>query len=717
MNLLDLLFPTANVRISDVFVAPIWVSANIIAFRAAWEWSRRLFPEDSYLELIGHTILLVWSAIVITAITLGAIGWLSGPLLVLSVMGIGSVALVSRRFLAKGQLFTPVPFDRTEMIWLLLWVSLFGWWIGHILTEGLLHFPDDFDSLSYHIPMVDHWLQARSLSTTDFLRWSTPGNNELLALWSVGSFSGDFLVSLNNLPTTVLLASSTVHLGTRVGLVRPLAHLSGFVVVCNYVVLKQLVSAGNDVAVVACFFAAISYILRHTKFPQAETQFLGSLSLGLLAGLKYYALGYAALAFTVWLLLSATTHRFHLLARVFVAGMTGMLLLAGFWYFRNFLITGSPFFPMQILQGTNVLPQIYPNLTETTFFGNHHPELLVLFRQAVWKMSGPCQLLAVSLVPATLGWLVGSALWVAIYTSYRSLAMARLALFLLLVGSGILLGITPFAVEDDPGTLNQIRWGYCPVRYGLCFLSTTIIAAALCLQDILMIRWRGKRTALSHNNPKREWGWLMVGGHWFIYGTILSLNVFQLWWARLPMARFDNTLIMVNVLLLGGINVVMVHLFESHVRVWRVILFMMVLMAAAVGIATLSDRWHQGFISHYSHRPTADDVYWLERIDSQDHVISILDYRYYPYFGSRRQYRVIQPVYVYSPEWLIEFLEENKVNIVGTKLHWQSPIRNRFQGFDECLLLHPDRFREISRSSNFALYEFLQQQPSGERSP
>jgi hypothetical protein len=41
---------------------------------------------------------------------------------------------------------------------------------------------------------------------------------------------------------------------------------------------------------------------------------------------------------------------------------------------------------------------------------------------------------------------------------------------LLLIGTGLALAVTPFAVEDQPGTLNHLRWGYGPVRYGLCLL-------------------------------------------------------------------------------------------------------------------------------------------------------------------------------------------------------------------------------------------------------
>ena len=53
----------------------------------------------------------------------------------------------------------------------------------------------------------------------------------------------------------------------------------------------------------------------------------------------------------------------------------------------------------------------------------------------------------------------------------------------LLLASGAVWLVTPFSVEDEPGTLNQLRDGYCPVRYGLCFLSLAVIAFTLVAQD------------------------------------------------------------------------------------------------------------------------------------------------------------------------------------------------------------------------------------------
>jgi hypothetical protein len=459
--------------------------ANMALIAAAWKWARRLFPEDGYPGLIQHSIVLSWASVVAVATALGATAALSGPALIFGVVFLSVIALGVHRVRPTGLPFNPVPLDRAELPWLGLWAGLVGYWIGHVITEGIWKFPNNHDSLAYHIPLVDHWLQARSLYTTGCAQWANPGNNELLALWAVAPFSGDFLVSLNNLPATVLLACSVVTLAKRIGLPRALAHLSGFALLCHSILLKQLVDAENDVAVTGCFFAALSYAIRYHEKSAHGPLVLGAISLGLLAGVKYYALGYVLLAFFLWLLLAARAHGARPSLRVLVVGAAGIFAFGSFWYLRNWLMTGSPLYPKEFFKNPDLLSQIYPEVSRTSFFGNRSPEVLGLYIEAIWQRTGPCQLLGFLAAPLSLAWLLDSAAWYAYRVRDSGQARTRLAMAMLLLGTGIILGMTPMAVEDSPGTLNQMHWYWTPVRYGLCFLSTATLAAILLLRDLL----------------------------------------------------------------------------------------------------------------------------------------------------------------------------------------------------------------------------------------
>src|SRR5205814_1608244 len=133
---------------------------------------------------------------------------------------------------------------------------------GHVITSGLLRFPGDWDTLMYHLPLVDKWLQARGLYIPDFSHWYNPGNHELLALWLAAPFSGDFLTALCNIPSVVLLAAGAGELARQSGLSRAWCNLMALAVLANFVVVKQLTDAENDVAVAALFLACLAYALR-----------------------------------------------------------------------------------------------------------------------------------------------------------------------------------------------------------------------------------------------------------------------------------------------------------------------------------------------------------------------------------------------------------------------------------------------------------------------
>src|SRR5262249_544298 len=150
-----------------------------------------------------------------------------------------------------------------------------------------------------HLPLVDSWLQAGGLYAPDCLHWYNPGGNELVAAWMVAPFSGDYLCGLTNAPAAVLLGFALVELGRNVGLSRPRAHLAGLAGVTDYVVLGQLADVSNDVAAAGLFVAGLAYALRFARGGRAADLALCAVCLGLLAGVKYYALGYTAVGYAV----------------------------------------------------------------------------------------------------------------------------------------------------------------------------------------------------------------------------------------------------------------------------------------------------------------------------------------------------------------------------------------------------------------------------------
>lgn len=277
----------------DSVVAVVWLASTALLGTAAWTLAGRLFPQGSVSNRVAHTVVIGWAHIVAVSTALGAVGGLVPAALLAGVSGAAALSLcLARRLSPPGDLVRSAP-SATEPFWPYLWAALAALWVGHAVTGGLLRFPNDWDTLMYHLPLVDHWLQAGSLYAPDGLRWSDPGNNELLALWLVAPFSGDFLYALGNLPAVVLLACGTVELGRQIGLSGTWRNLAALVNVTNFVALKQLVDAENDVAVAACFVAFLAYAMRYSGDRRGADLGLGAVALGLMTGIKFYALGYA----------------------------------------------------------------------------------------------------------------------------------------------------------------------------------------------------------------------------------------------------------------------------------------------------------------------------------------------------------------------------------------------------------------------------------------
>lgn len=655
---------------ADLFRAPIWLIASGVVALGSWRVSRRLFPCDPWPFRVGCAILLGWAIILGTAIVLGStssltpwgyvwgVGAASLGLLVWTIRGpssnLSNPGLLIEDTPAEGAR----PATRGRWVWNLAWGMCAAFWIGHSITGGLFRFPHDWDTLMYHLPLVDHWLQARSLYAPDCLRWSEPGNNELLVLWLAAPFTGDFLYALNNLPATVLLAIASVEVGRCLGLTAAWRNLAGLAIVTNFVVAMQLTDAENDVAVAACFLATLACALRFSHGGRPADLALGVIALGLLAGIKFYALGYAGVAGLTAFGAVAHQRGWRTAARTSVAGLAGLFLFAGYWYLRNWVVGGSPLYPFGAPDQSGETALGYPDLWRTTFVGNGSPKLPVLLVRAVWEMSGPCCVAGLLGVPLTVGWLF-------LGGSRRS---PRVALAGATLGAGVVWALTPFAVEDVPGTLNQMHWHYCPVRYGMCFLSLATIALALMFQDVASGLHRLGRK-FDRTGAGGE-----IRGPWF--GTAIRLSgclpailfavglVLQAGVVRSPRLHVG----LPDALLVGGnvaLFAVNLHWLSAlRYRGVTVLLGLSLLVGATVGIGWLSAHWHRGFAAHYDSMLGQGVFQHLAETRPPGTALCVLDLRAYPFFGSARQFRVCQPHAVRSYPWWEDYIRNNGIDLL-----------------------------------------------------
>lgn len=469
----------------DAAAGVVWAAVTAGLVSAAWRLGRATFPSDTTFEHVFHTVVIGWSACVAAGVVLGAVGLLTPWNHVAAMTAVaGGLWRAAGR---TGRVPNPTVADSTphrskdaEWWYLWAWGGVAAVWVARVAVIGLSGFPTDWDSLNYHLPVIHCWLRGGSLYAPACNEWWVPGTNELVGLWLSGVFSGDYLAAFTNIPAVAVLALGTVELGRVVGLPMPVRHAAGLVMLTTNVVTHQALTQKNDIAAVALFAAAMSYVLRHVRHGPAADAILAATSIGLLAGVKYYAFGYAVVAALTWVGCRWAGTGYRAAARAGVLAIAVGGTFGGYWYARNVIVSGTPLFPKGVGR-SDVLSNWRPQGTwESTLLGNGSPEVFPLLLRAVYEHSGPAVYGALLLTPAASLYL----LFGGIGGRRSDLDLSRFGLAAALLGSGLVWGVIPFAVEIRPGTLHFLRGGYLPIRFGLCELLLCVIAIGVPLGDI-----------------------------------------------------------------------------------------------------------------------------------------------------------------------------------------------------------------------------------------
>lgn len=240
-------------------------------------------------------------------------------------------------------------------------------------------------------------------------------------------------------------------------------------------------------------------------------------------------------------------------------------------------------------------------------------------------------------------------------------------------GSAAVLLVTPFSAEDTPDTLNHLREGYTPVRFGLCFLSLSLLAASVLIQDLsrglrrLVIRLAARFD--RHDPTDIEQGSSILS-RWAIR---LIPPIPYVAWGVVAAAQFviqarrsdDDLLfhllvaiVLVEVAWILGLGCAL----YPRARGW---ITSALILSAGLGIAgscgRLSSSWHSDYARYYDNFFGTEVFTGLAASERRSTRLCVLYYRAYPYHGSKRQYRVFQPMWVPSRPWLIDYLKANGI--------------------------------------------------------
>jgi len=252
--------------------------------------------------------------------------------------------------------------------------------------------PFVWDSLTYHLTNVAHWIQAGriELFETPVERIYSPANYELLATWFSVFLHHDVVVEAAGLPAYLIGLASVYCIGRSLGASRSAAWIGVLAYGTTPALLIATTGTKNDPHVAGYFLAALALAidLSGGRLSDPAQNSLGemlsiALALLLAAGTKAYIAhllpGLALIAalylprgrsLKLWRgHLAASARQWRALSVSTRAGLGALLcaglLLGGYWNVRNWILTGNPFYPYGVIvEGSQVIqgPESYYHL-------------------------------------------------------------------------------------------------------------------------------------------------------------------------------------------------------------------------------------------------------------------------------------------------------------------------------------------------------------------
>lgn len=321
--------------------------------------TRRLMPPaDPATRLSGCLIFYFYTIVVgltlLPKINLLAVSFLAGAALVLG-------CWLGRNRPAAELERPPLRSWMTGLLSLLLGGSL-----GYLLLDGLLHPRFFHDPMTYQLTFAAEWLQQGKITLVptpfgDPSQAYAPSNPSLYYLWLMLPLHADTFALIGQFPFALLAFAALAGLAKLIEAPRPWHLLAPLLLLASPMFREQAASAYSDLALAALFAASLFFYLRAWRTKETASFMVGSMALGLMLGTKYNSLPLLALVLPAMaaakLALKKSSRHWFLL------GVLALLLIlagGGYWYARNFWLTGSPVYPFRVDLGHwNLIPGVY----------------------------------------------------------------------------------------------------------------------------------------------------------------------------------------------------------------------------------------------------------------------------------------------------------------------------------------------------------------------
>lgn len=302
-----------------------------------WGLGRPLTGWLSSLDMSGFIrvplVLAGGMGVAMVALFIGSTAGFLTPVFVagLILLGVGLALLPPmRRLLAADRGLAGLP--RPEA----------SWWIALAVAAGLflllrpLQPPVVFDELNYHLPYARSWAEQGALTVDPWLRYPLFAYNMDLLYAASLVLRNDVLTHLLHafagaLTVALVFGVAQRHFDWRVGVLAAIGLLTATYWFWG--------NAYVDLGVMLFWSCAFAVLALRSERGDPRLSYLAAFFAGIAVGIKYQALFYLP----VFAVLALVVER---RPGVVVKSLLVFVLTGGYWYLRNFLVSGDPVHPV-----------------------------------------------------------------------------------------------------------------------------------------------------------------------------------------------------------------------------------------------------------------------------------------------------------------------------------------------------------------------------------
>ncbi|KKS69042.1 MAG: hypothetical protein UV40_C0035G0004 [Parcubacteria group bacterium GW2011_GWA1_42_7] len=232
----------------------------------------------------------------------------------------------------------------------------------------------DYDSIAYHLPFTANFIQEESAREIYFSALSGPigyypSGFEILAAHFLIFFKADSLLNALNLIFAALTFLAFFLIGRELKAAKFVSLAAALAFASMPLFLSQIGTLKIDIFFTLVFGALILFLIRYVKENKFADALMFGLCSGLMLGSRYLAVPYLTLPWVVFLISPLLCKR-----RVgedfknslhykippnlpflkggktinFLTAIFSAFLIGGYWYARNWILTGNPIFPTEV---------------------------------------------------------------------------------------------------------------------------------------------------------------------------------------------------------------------------------------------------------------------------------------------------------------------------------------------------------------------------------